>query len=98
MKRPTHCFEVRPTLAEIKEVAKYHEAFQEDYCKAWLADGSKRLFKNDMPIVNYYSDGQESYYFIEFVNKHLYREGSFGRLGIIRSKRIIKGVEKNEVR
>ena len=97
MKRPINRFEVRPTPAEIKEVAKYHEAFQEDYCKAWLADGSKRLFKNDMPIVSYYS-GEESYYFIEFVNKHLLKEGSFGRLGIIRSKRIIKGVLEYEVR
>jgi hypothetical protein len=92
MKRPINRFEVRPTPAEIKEVAEYHEAFQEDYCKVWLADGSKRIFKNDMPIVNYYSGGQGSYYYIEFVNKHLYGEGRFGRLGIIRSKRIIKGV------
>lgn len=95
MKRPINRFEVRPTPAEIKEVAKYHEAFQEDYCKVWFDDGSKRLFKNDMPIVSYYS-GEESYYFIEFVNKHLHKEGSFGRLGIIRSKRIIKGVLEYE--
>ena len=98
MKRPINRFEVRPTPAEIKEVAEYHEAFQEDYCKVWLADGSKRLFKNDIPIVSYYSGGQGSYYFIEFVNKHLLKEGSFGRLGIIRSKRIIKGVPEYEVR
>lgn len=92
MKRPINHFEVRPTPAEIKEVAKYHEAFQEDYCKVWFDDGSKRLFKNDMPIVSYYSGGQKSYYFVEFVNKHLQKEGSFGRLGIIRSKRIIKEI------
>lgn len=88
MERPINRFEVRPTQAEIEKMAEYHEAFQEDYCKVWLADGSKRIFKNDMPIVNYYSCGQGSYYFIGFVSKHLYKEGSFGRLGIIRSKRI----------
>ena len=87
-------FRVRPTQAEIKEVVKYHEAFQ-DYCKVWLEDGTTKLFDNDTPIVHYFSSWPDkSYYYIDFVNAQLNKEGSFGKFGIIRAKRIIEKKQK----
>lgn len=91
MKYHTKQFKSKPTQAEINKAADAHEIVQ-DYCKVWLADGTKKYFKNDMPVLGYYSGGPgRSYYYIYFVSKHLQDKGSFGRLGIIRSKRVIIG-------
>ena len=60
MRYPVNRFEVRPTPAEIRKVVEYHETFQNEYCKVWLADGSKKVFKNDVPVVHYYSGDNKS--------------------------------------
>lgn len=83
-------FKEKPTKKEIREVEKYHATFQ-DYCRVWLEDGSIRIYQNDTSKVCYFSNGPRSYYFIDFVNEELYPTGSFGKIGIIRSKKIIFG-------
>ena len=83
-------FKERPTQKEIRIIEKYHATFQ-DYCRVWLSDGSIRIYQNDTPKVHYFSNGHHSYYFIDFVNEELYPTGSFGKIGIIRSKRVIIG-------
>ena len=85
-------FNHKPTAEEIKKTAEYHLSHYIDYCKVWYDNGSKEIFKNDTPVRNY----NGYYYFITFGAKEIMTGGSFGRLGIIRSKRCIIQISKKD--
>lgn len=76
-----------PTALEVKELSQRHEAQVEDYVKVWFKDGTIRTYSNVIPKIFYYN---ENLWGIKFFSKELYMPGSFGRLEVIRSKRIIK--------
>lgn len=76
-----------PTAAEIKEISQRHKAEVEDYVRIWFEDGTTKTYSNIVPKIFYYN---ENLWIIKFFSKELYAPGSFGRLRIIRSKRIIK--------
>lgn len=84
-------FDHRPTASEIKKTTEYHLSHYADYCKVWYDDGSNEVFKNNIPVCNY----NGNYYFITFGAQKIMAAGSFGRLGIIRSKRCIRQISKN---
>lgn len=83
-------FNHNPTAKEIKETTEYHLSRYVDYCRVWYENGSKEIFKNTTPICYYDGDN----YFIAFKAKEIMTDGSFGRKGIIRSKRCIKQISK----
>lgn len=57
-----------------------------DYCRVWFKDGSSKIFYNTIPIERTTID---RFYYLDFVNSELSKNGTFGRMGIIRSKRIV---------
>ena len=69
-----------------KKTTEYHLSHYTDYCKVWYDDGSKEIFKNDIPVCYYNGDN----YFIIFEAREIRTDGSFGRMGIIRAKRYIR--------
>lgn len=83
-------FDHNPTAKEIKKTTEYHLSNYTDYCKVWYNDGSTEVFNNIIPICNYNGDN----YFITFRAQEIMTDGSFGRMGIIRSKRYIKQISK----
>lgn len=83
-------FDHNPTAKEIKKTAEYHLSHYADYCRVWYDDGSKGIFINDVPVCYYNGDN----YFIAFRAKEIMTDGSFGRMGIIRSKRYIRQISK----
>ena len=83
-------FDHKPTAKEIKKTTEYHLSNYTDYCKVWYDDGSKEIFKNDIPVCYYNGDN----YFITFEAGEIRAEGSFGQMGIIRAKRYIRQISK----
>ena len=83
-------FDHIPTAKEIKKTTEYHLSHYTDYCKVWYDDGSKEIFKNDIPVCNYNGDN----YFITFEAREIRTDGSFGQMGIIRAKRYIRQISK----
>lgn len=83
-------FDHKPTAKEIKETTEYHLSHYVDYCRVWYDDGSTEVFNNTTPICNYNSDN----YYITFGAQKIMTDGSFGRMGIIRSKRYIRQISK----
>ena len=83
-------FDHKPTAKEIKKATEHYLSHYTDYCRVWYDDGSTEIFSNTIPVCNY--DGRN--YFITFGAAEIMTEGSFGRMGIIRSKRIIKQISK----
>lgn len=83
-------FDHKPTAKEIKKTTEYHLSNYTDYCKVWYDDGSTEVFNNIIPICKYNGDN----YFITFGAQEIMTDGSFGRMGIIRSKRYIKQISK----
>ena len=83
-------FDHKPTAKEIKKTTEYHLSNYTDYCKVWYDDGSTEVFNNIIPICNYNGNN----YFITFRAQEIMTDGSFGRMGIIRSKRYIKQISK----
>lgn len=83
-------FDHNPTAKEIKETTKYHLSRYVDYCRVWYKDGSNKIFKNTIPVCYYDGDN----YFITFQAKEIMTDGSFGRMGIIRSKRCVRQISK----
>ena len=86
-------FDHNPTAKEIKKTIEYHLSHYVDYCRVWYDDGSNEILKNNIPICNYDGDN----YFVTFWAKKIMTDGSFGRMGIIRSKRIIKQISKKNL-
>lgn len=82
--------ENRPTLKQLKDTINKHNDYT-DYVRVWFADGTSRIYYNTEPRVDYYCNKG---YFITFESPELSVTGSFGRLGIIRSKRVI--IKKKE--
>ena len=90
MKYTIPYFKDKPTTKDIRKAIEYHDTFT-DYCRVWLNNGVVQEYENNIPVVQHlYNRNMEPYYIIEFVNKTLYPEGSFGKLGVIRSKRRIE--------
>jgi hypothetical protein len=83
-------FDHTPTEKEIEETIEYHLSHYIDYCRVWYKDGSKGIFKNAIPT--FYCYGAD--HFIAFKAKEIMTEGSFGRMGIIRSKRYVMQIPK----
>ena len=83
-------FNHRPTEEELKELTKKHLARYEDYCRVWYDDNSSEIFKNTEAICHTYYKGRSIQYCVVFVSPRLAKEGSFGTLGIIRAKRVIR--------
>lgn len=84
-------FDHNPTAKEVKETTKYHLSHYADYCRVWYDDGSTEVFNNTIPVCYYDGDN----YFIAFKATEIMRDGSFGRMGIIRSKRYFRQISKN---
>lgn len=84
-----------PTPQEIKKCVEEHNKYT-DYVRIWYDDNTKEIFYNTVPqtigILDRY--GCISYRVI-FVNSILNKPGTFGKLGIIRSKRIC--IKKQEL-
>ena len=77
-----------PKSLTAKQVAKEIERHSKyiDYCKVWFKDGSSKIFYNTVPIERLTID---RFHYLEFVNSELSITGSFGKMGIIRSKRVV---------
>lgn len=86
-------FDHRPSAREIEETVEFHNYFYDDYCNVTFDDGTKRKYKNTEPAIYYYS---KSDFRIDFHNPILRQEGISGKLGIIRSKRVILEKKKGE--
>lgn len=84
-------FDHTPIEKEIEETVEYHLSHYIDYCRVWYKDGSKEIFKNTIPSLYCYCGD----HFIEFKAREIMTEGSFGRMGIIRSKRCVMPISKS---
>jgi hypothetical protein len=83
-------FNHRPTMEELKELTKKHLARYEDYCRVWYDDNSSEIFKNTEAVCHTHYKEESVRYRVVFVSPKLAKDGSFGVLGIIRAKRIVK--------
>ena len=88
-------FKNLPTNKEIRACVEKHSK-SVDYVRVWLKDNTSKVFYNtDYQVIQVYNRRlRQSCYEIRFFNPNLISPGSFGRLGIIRSKRVFY-YEKN---
>lgn len=82
-------FKEYPTQEQIESCINQHNKYI-DYVKVWFDDNTKKIYYNTEYVVLIKCDfGLGKYrYEVDFYNSDLSKEGSFGRLGIIRSKRV----------
>ena len=77
-----------PTPQEIKKCVEEHNKYT-DYVRVWYDDNTNEIFYNTVPQTICILDRYGSIlYKVIFVNLFLDRPGTFGKLGIIRSKRV----------
>ena len=67
-----------------EEILKHSEYI--DYCRVWFDDNSTKIFYNTIPIERRTDKG---FCYLIFVNSELSPAGAFGKIGIIRSKRVV---------
>ena len=75
----------RLTAKQIEKEVTRHSKYI-DYCKVWFEDGSSKIFYNTVPIERLTID---RFYYLDFINSELSKTGAFGKMGIIRSKRVV---------
>lgn len=84
-----------PTPQEIKKCVEEHNKYT-DYVQIWYDDNTKEIFYNTVPQITCVLDKYGHFvYKVVFVNSFLSKPGTFGKLGIIRSKRIC--IKKQEL-
>ena len=79
----------RPNAHELNEIIEHHRNNYLDYCRVWFEDNSTAVYYNTMPV-EYYKASNDIR--IDFQNPILHREGAFGAMGIIRTKRVCKKI------
>ena len=83
----------RPSVKELNDIVNHHNAHYVDYCKVWFADGTKRNYFNTEPRIDYWAEDKID---VDFFNPTLRcQEGQFGKMNIIRAKRIILPIDKD---
>lgn len=82
-------FKKYPTPKQIENCINQHNKYI-DYVKVWFDNNTKRIYYNTEYIVLTKCDfcSGRYYYEVYFYNPDLSKVGSFGRLGIIRTKRV----------
>lgn len=79
-------FNHQPTPKEIERVTDTHEKLFTDYVRVWFDNGTSRVYSNTMPVVCYIT---EEKWEVRFFAPELLPIGAFGKLGIIRAKRVL---------
>ena len=82
-----------PNARELNKIVTDHSDNYLDYCRVWFDDNSTAVYYNTIPILHYQAP---NVYYVDFKNPILHREGAFGKLGIIRSKRVCKKLLTNK--
>lgn len=77
-----------PSNDELNKIIAHHAENYLDYCRVWFDDGSTKVYYNTMPIFGY--DPPKCY--VDFRNPIIYGEGKFGKMGIIRAKRVCRKI------
>lgn len=80
-------FKEYPTPKQIRECIKQHNCYV-DYVKVWFDDNTNKIYHNTDYSIEVRYKNSERYYEVCFQNFELSKPGSFGWLGIIRSKRV----------
>lgn len=80
----------RPNAHELNEIIEHHRNNYLDYCRVWFEDNSTAVYYNTMPVECYHTPS--GVVGVDFQNPILHREGAFGAMGIIRSKRVCKKI------
>lgn len=73
------------TAKQVEKEISRHSKYT-DYCRVWFEDGSSQIFYNTVPIEKRTSEG---FYYLTFVNSKLSKTGAFGKMGVVRSKRVV---------
>jgi len=81
-----------PKPKELREIAEKHFARYRDYCRVWYEDGTKGVYANNCYYVSNLDSPNQ--WIVSFYSAQLEKDGSFGRLGIIRAKRIVEEKKK----
>lgn len=81
-------FKNYPTKKQIESCINQHNKYI-DYVKVWFDNNTKKIYYNtEYVVITRYDYLSNPYYEVYFQNSDLSGIGSFGRLGIIRTKRV----------
>ena len=86
-------FKEYPTPKQIRDCIKQHSHYV-DYVKVWFDDNTSKIYYNTDYTIQVRYKNLQRYYEVYFLNFGLSKPGSFGYLGIIRSKRVKYQKEK----